>query len=100
MRRDISGISDWVERIPGNLGQRTHGKYAIALPLMRIDRRSEEWIGFKSWIQTHQAFMVNDFRSSAFGSATSSKMLSKHWFKYELALAYPTLYGKNGWAKK
>jgi hypothetical protein len=100
IRRDISGISDWVERIPGNMGQRTHGEYAIALPLIKIDRRSEEWIGFKSWIQTHPAFMVNYFRSSAFGSATSSKMLSKHWFKYELALAYPTLYGKNGWAKK
>jgi len=99
-KKNISGISEWVEYIPGNLAQRTRGQYAIALPLNRIERRSEEWIGFKSWIQTHPTFVVNDFRSSAFGSATSSKMLSKHWFKYELALAYPTLYGKNGWAKK
>ncbi len=97
IRKDISGISEWVKYPPvvANLAP----KYDIALPLSIISRRSEEWIGFKSWIQTHPAFTGNDFRSSGFGSATSSKMLSKHWFKYELALAYPTLYGKNGWAK-
>jgi hypothetical protein len=96
IRTDISGMSEWVKYPPHLSNQ----KYNIALPLSRISRRSEEWIGFKSWIQTHPAFTGNDFRSSGFGSATSSKMLSKHWFKYELILAYPSLYGKNGWAKK
>jgi len=95
MGRNISGLSDWAKPILTSLSP-----YDIALPLRRIDRRSEEWIGFKSWIQTHPAFAQNDFRSSAWGASTSSKMLSKHWFKYELELAYPTLYGKNGWAKK
>jgi len=94
----IPGLSNWVGRI--GAGRLASGEYARALPLSRIDRRSDEWIGFKSWIQTHPAFMENEFRSSPFGAATSSKMLSKHWFKYELVLAYPTLYGKNGWAKK
>ncbi len=94
IRKDISGISEWV-KYPHRVLE-----YDVALPIHQwVDRRSEEWIGFKSWIQTHPTFTGNDFRSSGFGSATSSKMLSKHWFKYELALAYPTLYGKNGWAK-
>ena len=66
-------------------------------PLLRdVDRRSEEWIGYRSWLHTHPTFLKNDFR----WFRKQSKVLTDHWFKYELALAYPTLYGKKGWANK
>ena len=99
IKEGISGMSEWVETRYADISSRS---YKFAVPLRtQIDRRSEEWIGFKSWIQMHPAFMENEFAYAGYGgSATSSKMLSKHWFKYELVLAYPTLYGKNGWAKK
>ena len=74
----IVGISNWSDR-----RQR-------ARPMIR---KSDEWIGFRSWVQTHPAF-------SRYAGLSPGAPLSKHWFKYELALAYPTLYGKNGWTKK
>ena len=96
IKADIHGIKDWV-KFPARTMNAPD--YDIALPLRRIDRRSEEWIGFKSWIQTHPTFVNNYFNSPQWGQLASPMTLSKHWFKYELALAYPTLYGKNGWVK-
>jgi len=83
----IVGISDWVHlRRPG-----------FSLPLLPgIDRRSKEWIGYKSWIQTDPTFSKYNF----IWERKNPKVLTDHWFKYELALAYPTLYGKKGWANK
>jgi hypothetical protein len=89
IEKDIAGLTNWVHVAwrDGELGWTL---------LRGVDRRSDEWIGFKSWVQTHPAFISQDFR----WERKTSKVLSNHWFKYELALAYPTLYGKNGWAKK
>jgi len=71
--------------------------YAYCAPLLQgVDRRSEEWIGYRSWLHTHPTFLKHTFR----WDRKSPKILTDHWFKYELALAYPTLYGKNGWANK
>jgi len=97
----IHGIEDWVKYPARTMS--LPGAYDIAIPLRVIDRRSEEWIGFKSWIHTHPTFMAAMCRSpmlQRYGSVRSPTLLSKHWFKYELVLAYPSLYGKNGWAKK
>ena len=81
----VTGITRWV-RLEG-----------LGYPLLRdVDRRSEEWIGYRSWLHTHPTFLKNDFR----WFRKQSKVLTDHWFKYELALAYPTLYGKKGWANK
>jgi hypothetical protein len=94
MKPDITGMTKWV-------GEcrlvRDNPVWGVGWSLLKdVDRRSDEWIGFKSWVQTHPAFISQDFR----WERKTAKVLSKHWFKYELALAYPTLYGKNGWAKK
>ena len=103
IRKVISGISEWVgyKYLPlrpspprDEMDVLISTNLVSNLHLHRIDRRSDEWIGFRSWIQTHPAFV------SLRDSSSSPKVLSKHWFKYELELAYPTLYGKDGWAKK
>jgi len=79
----VTGITRWV-RLEG-----------LGYPLLKgVDRRSEEWIGYKSWLHTHPTFRKHTFR----WERKNSKVLTDHWFKYELALAYPTLYGKRGWA--
>jgi hypothetical protein len=63
------------------------------------DRRSAEWIGFRQWIQNHPVYKSQDPTGYAYRKR-SPKMLTHYWYKYELALAYPTLYGKRGWANK
>ena len=73
-----------------------HGVWRSAPLLQGVDRRSEEWIGYRSWLHTHQTFLKHTFR----WERKSPKVLTDHWFKYELALAYPTLYGKKGWVNK
>ena len=79
----VTGITRWV-RLEG-----------LGYPLLRdVDRRSEEWIGYRSWLHTHPTFSKHTFR----WERKSRDMLTDHWFKYELVLAYPTLYGKKGWA--
>ena len=72
------------------------------------DRHSEEWIGFRQWAQTNPAYIASQFITSGHRSrainytspsrAKCTKALTHHWFGYELASAYPTLYGKKGWA--
>ena len=67
-----------------------------------MDRTNEEWIGFRTWLQTHPIYSKCGFFVTPMGNSNRNKRyshLTKHWFKYELALAYPTLYGENGWAK-
>jgi len=94
MKPDITGMTKWVGE---GTRSRDNPVWGVGWMLLKgVDRRSDEWIGFKSWVQTHSAFISQDFR----WERKTAKVLSKHWFKYELALAYPTLYGKNGWAKK
>jgi hypothetical protein len=100
VKNDITGITKWVGE--GGVCGHRHGAHynpvwGVGWTLLSdVDRRSDEWIGFRSWVQTHPAFISQDFR----WERKTAKVLSNHWFKYELALAYPTLYGKNGWAKK
>ena len=73
----ITGITNWV---------RMEGHELVVCPLLEgVDRRSEEWIGFKSWLHTHPTFLKHTFR----WDRKNSKMLTDHWFKYDLALAYP-----------
>ena len=86
----VPGITRWVAPVVDASGWTRHGL------LQGVDRRSEEWIGYRSWLHTHPTFLKNDFR----WFRKKSKVLTDHWFKYELALAYPTLYGKKGWANK
>ena len=94
MKPDIAGLTKWVSE---DLRGRDNPVWGVGWSLKKdVDRRSDEWIGFKSWVQTHPTFISQDFRLER----KTTKVLSNHWFKYELALAYPTLYGKNGWAKK
>ena len=64
------------------------------------DRRSAEWIGFRQWVQTHPVYKSQDSGWLYAYRKRSPKMLTHYWYKYELALAYPTLYGKRGWANK
>jgi len=94
MKPDITGMTKWVGE---GLRGRDNPVWGVGWSLLKeVDRRSDEWIGFKSWVQTHPTFISQDFRLER----KTTKVLSNHWFKYELTLAYPTLYGKNGWAKK
>ena len=86
----VTGITRWVAPVVDASDWTRH-------ELMQgVDRRSEEWIGYRSWLHTHPTFLKNNFR----WFRKKSTMLTDHWFKYELALAYPTLYGKKGWANK
>ena len=86
----VPGITRWIAPVVDASGWTRHGL------LQDVDRRSEEWIGYRSWLHTHPTFLKNDFR----WFRKKSTVLTDHWFKYELALAYPTLYGKKGWANK
>ena len=86
----VTGITRWVAPVVDASDWTRHGL------LQGVDRRSEEWIGYRSWLHTHPTFLKNNFR----WERKNSKVLTDHWFKYELALAYPTLYGKKGWANK
>jgi hypothetical protein len=79
-----------------------------------IDRKSAGWIGFRTWMQTHPVYSeFSNFHYIMMGGDSyfrhpmgdmkknrSYSRLTSHWFKYELAKAYPTLYGKDGWANK
>jgi len=84
-----------------------------------IDRKSAGWIGFRTWIQTHPVYSDFPHCHCSRGSCSllhgsyfrtpngnlnknnrSMSRLTGHWFKYELAQAYPTLYGEGGWAHK
>jgi hypothetical protein len=94
----ITGINDWIRPV------------GVGWPLLEgVDRHSEEWIGYRSWLHTHPTFVshlrVQKQRRCCYGHAAAChyerenpKILTDHWSMYELALAYPTLYGKNGWA--
>ena len=86
----VTGITRWVAPVVDASDWARHEL------LQDVDRRSEEWIGYRSWLHTHPTFLKNDFR----WFRKKSKVLTDHWFKYELVLAYPTLYGKRGWANK
>ena len=93
VKNDITGITKWVGEGKCTVSM---GPWWLGDVHIDVDRRSDEWIGFRSWVQTHPAFISQDFG----WERNTAEVLSNHWFKYELALAYPTLYGKNGWAKK
>ena len=86
----VPGITRWVAPVVDASGLTPWTRHGL---LQDVDRRSEEWIGYRSWLHTHPTFLKNDFR----WFRKKSKVLTDHWFKYELALAYPTLYGKKGW---
>jgi hypothetical protein len=89
----MTGINDWIVIQRG-----------ARWPLLEgVDRHSEEWIVYRSWLHTHPSFLrqtrvQNRFLGTGHYERENPKILTDHWFKYELALAYPTLYGKNGWA--
>jgi hypothetical protein len=69
-----------------------------------IDWTDDEWIGFRTWLGTHPIYQYSCFVTRSFGIIWCRNKrysrLTRHWNKYELAKAYPTLYGKDGWANK
>ena len=100
LEKGIVGLSEW--SLYGYVGH-CICNYQYYLK-KDIDRRCAEWIGFRQWMHTHPVNQKYRPPCRGFPAGVMVKKsfntLTRHWFKYELALAYPTLYGKGGWAKR
>ena len=98
-QRGIIGLEKWVK----TYGRRSGDQLALhnVMLIDRTSRRSAEWIGFRQWIQTHPVYQRHALISYTYITPPRSpQLLTHYWFKYELALAYPTLYGEGGWANQ